>query len=39
MTLVLLSNKLLLCQVFLLGVNQMPVTVSLGAVFPLGAMF
>ena len=26
-------------SVFLLGVNQMPVMVSLGAVFPLGAMF
>ncbi len=27
-------SKLLLCQTFLLGVNQMHVEVSLGAVFP-----
>ena len=32
-------NKLLLCQTFSLGVNQMHVVVSLGAVFPIGAIF
>ena len=31
-------NKLLLCQTFLLGVNQMHVVVSLGAIFPIGAI-
>ena len=32
-------NKLLLCQTVLLGVNQMHVVVSLGAVIFIGAMF
>ena len=32
-------NKLLLCQMFLLGVNRMHVVVSLGAVIPIGAIF
>jgi hypothetical protein len=31
-------SKLLLCQTFLLGANQMHVVVSLGAVFPIGAV-
>ena len=32
-------NKLLLCQTFLLGVNQMHVVASLEAVSPIGAFF
>ena len=32
-------NKLLLCQTLLLGVDQMHLVVSLGAVFPIGAVF
>ena len=32
-------NKLLLCQAFLLGVNQMHVVVSVGALFTIGAVF
>ena len=30
--------ELLLCQTFLLGVNQMHVGVSVGAVFPIGGL-
>ena len=33
------ANKLLLCQTFWLDVNQMYVVVSLGAGFPIGAIF
>jgi len=32
-------SRLLLCQTFLLGLNQMHVVVSSGAVFPIGAVF